>query len=192
MNYTVNFNRPRFNHFPTLNQKQSGKMIYPCSSGNGVFRNRNPYQVWIIYLMATHWCTKYTYIRRFGLSLYCFLINVYLQRSSMNVTKVDFDRAVSEVVEELKGINSLYAGQYDLLHSLMKNENIFYTSSTNSGKTLPGVIYPSVLKKLNSLGYNFPSRPKVLFLTALNSIKLSILSNVKGLGLAVNLLLVTI
>ena len=101
----------------------------------------------------------------------------------MNVTDAHYQKAVGEVVNELVGISNLYPGQYELLDALMRDQNIFYTSSTNSGKTLPGVIFPEILKKLNNLGYNFPRHPKVLFLTALNSIKLSLLSNVKSLGI---------
>ena len=95
----------------------------------------------------------------------------------------DLDRAISDVLENLVGINELYPGQYQLLQSLMENESVFYTSCTNSGKTLPTIIYPEILKILKNLGYNFPARPKVLFLTALNSLQLSLVSNVKHLGI---------
>ena len=45
------------------------------------------------------------------------------------------------------------------------------------------MIYPSVLKLLTKIGYSFPSNPKVLFITALNSIKLSLVNNVKAMGI---------
>ena len=78
----------------------------------------------------------------------------------MNVTDAHYQKAVGEVVNELVGISNLYPGQYELLDALMRDQNIFYTSSTNSGKTLPGVIFPEILKKLNNLGYNFPKHPQ--------------------------------
>ena len=70
-----------------------------------------------------------------------------------------------------------------LLQTLFEHDNIFYTQSTNGGKTLPTVIYPVILKKLNSMGYSFPPNPKVLFVTALNALQLSLINNVKGLGI---------
>ena len=101
----------------------------------------------------------------------------------VTVSPSDLDSAISDVLKNLVGINELYPGQYQLLQSLMENESVFYTSCTNSGKTLPTMIYTEILKKLNILGYKFPARPKVLFLTALNSLKLSLISNVKHLGI---------
>lgn len=102
----------------------------------------------------------------------------------VHVYEVDFKKAIKNVVINLTGIDDLYPGQYDLLEALMKNVNIFYTSATNSGKTLPAVIYPEVLKQLGSMGYQFPRNPKVLFVTQLNSIKLSLLNNVRSLGIS--------
>ena len=99
------------------------------------------------------------------------------------VNSSDLDSAVKDVLQSINGIDSLYPAQYELLHSLLNNENLFYTNSTNSGKTLPVVIYPQILRSLNKLGYKFPSQPKVLFVTALNSLKLSLVNNVKSLGL---------
>ena len=99
------------------------------------------------------------------------------------VSIADLDTAINAVLQNLPGINTLYPGQTELLNCLLKHDNLFYTSSTNSGKTLPIVIYPEILKHLNSIGYHFPSKPKVLFLTALNSLKLSLVNNVKTLGL---------
>ena len=40
-----------------------------------------------------------------------------------------------------------------------------------------------MLKQLKTIGYSFPKNPKVLFITALNSIQLSLLSNVRSLGI---------
>lgn len=95
----------------------------------------------------------------------------------------DLQRAVSQVVYQLKGIDDLYDHQYDLLRTILTNDHIFYTSSTNSGKTLPTVMYPQILKKLNSYGYSFPKNPKVLVLTPLNSLQLSHINSVSALGI---------
>ena len=91
--------------------------------------------------------------------------------------------AVKAVLENVDGISDLYPSQYEILTALLQNDTIFYTGSTNSGKTLPTVIYPEILKKLNSVGYSFPTNPKVLFVTALNSLQLSLMNNVRALGL---------
>ena len=90
--------------------------------------------------------------------------------------------AVDRVVGKINGIDELYPIQIQLLTSLVKKENTFFTSATNSGKTLPAVIFPHVLDELKKLGYN-NSSGKVLFVTALNSIKLSMVSSMKSLGL---------
>ena len=102
----------------------------------------------------------------------------------MDVHVTDFKKAVGIVVANLAGIDDLYPGQYELLEALMKNENIFYTSATNSGKTLPAVMFPEVLKQLRSMGYKFPRNPRTLFVTQLNSIKLSLHNNVQSLGIS--------
>ena len=93
------------------------------------------------------------------------------------------NEAIEAVLEGVHGIKELYPNQKELLASLFQHENIFYTDSTNSGKTLPTVLYPEILKKLNIKGYNFPENPKVLFVTALNSLQLSLVNNVRALGL---------
>ena len=80
----------------------------------------------------------------------------------------DFDTAVENVVRSLQGIVSLYPAQLDVLRHLVNQENIFVTQPTNSGKTSAPVILPKVLQELNKYGYEFPSDPKVLFITALN------------------------
>ena len=100
----------------------------------------------------------------------------------MNISPEVLKEAVDTIVDQLVGIDDLYPVQMDLLHSLLHEKNIFFTSATNSGKTLPAVIYPYVLEELCKLGYEVPSG-KVLFVTALNSIKLSMVSSVKALGL---------
>ena len=99
------------------------------------------------------------------------------------VTSSDLDDAIRVVLARLNGISDLYSDQYHLLRTIVDNDNIFYTNSTNSGKTLPAVIFPDILKHLNSVGYKFPSNPKLLFVTALNSLKLSLVNNVKSLGI---------
>ena len=98
------------------------------------------------------------------------------------VTTSDLNEAIRVVLLKLNGISQLYPDQHYLVNTLFEKDNIFYTNSTNSGKTLPAVIYPDILKELNSVGYKFPSNPKLLFVTALNSLKLSLVNNVKALG----------
>ena len=100
------------------------------------------------------------------------------------VSPLHLDKAIQAVLENLVGITSLYPNQHELLAALFENENIFYTDSTNSGKTLPAVIFPEILKNLNGQGYYmFPSKPKLLFVTALNSLKLSLVNNTKAIGI---------
>ena len=98
------------------------------------------------------------------------------------VLKDDLIVAVENVVEKIEGIDELYPIQMLLLSSLVKRENVFFTSATNSGKTLPAVIFPQVLDELIKLGYNISSG-KVLFVTALNSIQMSLVASMKSLGL---------
>ena len=100
-----------------------------------------------------------------------------------SVDPEDLDKAIANVLEGVQGIRELYPNQRELLATLFENENIFYTDSTNSGKTLPTVLFPEIIKKLNIAGYNFPENPKVLFVTALNSLQLSLVNNVKALEL---------
>ena len=99
------------------------------------------------------------------------------------VSSVDLDAAIQTVLEKLPGITDLYPNQKELLSALFQHESIFFTSSTNSGKTLPTVIFPLVIKELSSSGYNCPLNPKLLFITALNSLQLSLVNNVKALGI---------
>ena len=100
----------------------------------------------------------------------------------MEVLGEDLTKAVTSVLEKIDGIEQLYPIQMDLLSSLVRGDNVFLTSSTNSGKTLPAVLFPSVLDELIKLGYNLSSG-KTLFVTALNSIKISMLASMKALGI---------
>ena len=100
------------------------------------------------------------------------------------VTQEHLQQAVNAVVNTIEGVEELYTSQYEVLKALFENDNIFYTNSTNSGKTLPVVIYPEILKLLTSYGYKFPKNPKVLFVTALNSLKLSLVNSTKAMGVA--------
>ena len=99
------------------------------------------------------------------------------------VSSRDLDEAIKVVVTKLNGISNLYSDQHHLLRSIIDNDSIFYTNSTNSGKTLPTVIYPEILKHLNNIGYKFPPNPKLLFVTVLNSLQLSLVNNVRALGI---------
>ena len=100
-----------------------------------------------------------------------------------SVSSSDLTDAIQLVLAELNGIPNLYPDQYDLLRTIIDNDSIFYTNSTNSGKTLPTVIFPAIVKNLNNLGYKFPKNPKVLFVTVLNALQLSLISNVQALGI---------
>ena len=99
----------------------------------------------------------------------------------MEVSGEDLIKAVKSVLERIDGIDELYPIQFDLLSSLVRGDDVFLTSSTNSGKTLPAVLFPSVLDELIKLGYNL-SPGKTIFVTALNSIKLSMVATMKALG----------
>ena len=101
----------------------------------------------------------------------------------MKVYKKHFDIAVNHVVQTLDGIDNLFPHQIEPLRTLINGHNIFYTASTNSGKTLPPVLVPYVMHELNGLGYSYPRNPKIIFLTALDSIKLSLLTSMSKLGL---------
>ena len=102
----------------------------------------------------------------------------------MNIpTDEDIHQAIEEVISTLTGINNLYESQYKILSYLMQDEDIFFTSSTNSGKTLPTVIFPLILKKLHTRGFPYPECPKILYLTPLNSLQLSLVHNVTTLGI---------
>ena len=72
----------------------------------------------------------------------------------MTILKKDFDQAVHLVVQKLPGVTELYPSQTELLRCLVEKNDVFLTSPTNSGKTLPPVILPSVLSELNKMGYS--------------------------------------
>ena len=104
--------------------------------------------------------------------------------TKMVVQDTDFENAVKKVVCELPGIEQLYPTQLVLLRLLVKKENIFATSPTNSGKTLPALILPSLFIELNNLGYTeYTVEGKVLFVTALNSIQMSMISSARQMKL---------
>ena len=100
-----------------------------------------------------------------------------------SVSDDDFDTAVNNAVKTLKGIDALYPSQLKVLRHLVNQDNLFVTSPTNSGKTIAPVILPSILTELNKMGYEFTPRPKVLFLTNLNSIQISLISSMASLGI---------
>ena len=58
----------------------------------------------------------------------------------MNISPEVLKEAVDIVVDQLVGVTDLYPVQMELLHSLLQEKNIFFTSATNSGKTLPAVV----------------------------------------------------
>ena len=101
----------------------------------------------------------------------------------MEVLESDLTCAINTVIESLCGIDKLYDRQITILRHLVNKNNIFFTSATNSGKTLPPVILPRIMKELNKLGYSYPEDPKVLFITALNSLQASLASSLALLGL---------
>ena len=112
-------------------------------------------------------------------------LHIYLliSKTSMTVSKEDLEVAVGRVMKNLIGIDQLFPSQMQLLTILVEGHNTFYTAPTNSGKTLPPVLLPYVLYELQDLGYSYPQNPKMIFLTALNSIKISLVTSMKKLGI---------
>ena len=53
-----------------------------------------------------------------------------------SVSEEDLNLAIVNVVKQLNGIEMLYPSQINLLKCLIERSNVFYTSPTNSGKTL--------------------------------------------------------
>ena len=98
------------------------------------------------------------------------------------VLEEDLATAIKNVLENIEGISELYPLQIKLLSALVKQENVFFTASTNAGKTLPAVIFPQIVQELNKLGYGLSSG-KVLFVTPLNSIQMSMRSSLEVLGI---------
>ena len=101
-----------------------------------------------------------------------------------SISEADFLKAVKNVVQELEGISCLYDSHLEILRTLvMENSHVFLTAPTSSGKTLPPVLLPSVLHELSDFGYAVPSFSRILFVTAMNSIQLSLITSVTKLGL---------
>ena len=101
-----------------------------------------------------------------------------------SVSEADFLKAVENVVHKLEGISCLYNSQLEILRTLvMDSSHIFLTAPTSSGKTLPPVLLPCVLRELSDFGYAVPSFSRILFVTAMNSIQLSLITSVTKLGL---------
>ena len=101
----------------------------------------------------------------------------------MEVRDEEFENALNTVLLELPGITALFQSQWQVLKYLVNGDNIFLTSPTNSGKSLPPLILPKVCHELRKIGYSYPSEPRVLFVTALNSLQFSMLSNATQLGI---------
>lgn len=99
------------------------------------------------------------------------------------VSDEDLDTALDKVLSSIEGINSLYPNQYEVLKNIVNLNNVYVTSPTNSGKTIPPVILPSVIRELRVIGYDFPVVPRVLYVTNLNSIQLSLLASLSGFGI---------
>ena len=99
------------------------------------------------------------------------------------IAKEHLQQAIGKVISKIDSIDQLYPVQEQLIEALVMKGNIFFTSATNSGKTLPVAIYPLILDELKVMGYEVQSG-KVLFTTArLNSIKMSMVSNLKNFGI---------
>ena len=64
------------------------------------------------------------------------------------VSDEDLDTALDKVLSSIEGINSLYPNQYEVLKNIVNLNNVYVTSPTNSGKTIPPVILPSVIREL--------------------------------------------
>ena len=79
------------------------------------------------------------------------LKNIFFLQKMCSIKPEDIERAIEEVVKKLNGIDNLYPGQHEIILSLFHSDNIFFTSSTNSGKTLSAVIYPEILKYLGGM-----------------------------------------
>ena len=53
----------------------------------------------------------------------------------IRVKSEHLDKAIEDVLETVHGVRDLYPNQKELVETLFENDNIFYTDSTNSGKT---------------------------------------------------------
>ena len=91
--------------------------------------------------------------------------------------------AVCKVEEQLVGVDKLFTSQVDALRVLvMEDNNVFLSAPTSSGKTLIPVVYPLILSQLSDMGYNVPKFSRVLFVTAMNSIQISLEASILKLG----------
>ena len=100
-----------------------------------------------------------------------------------SIAESDFLAAVCKVEEHLVGVDKLFTSQLDALRVLvMEDNNVFLTAPTSSGKTLIPVVYPLILSQLSDMGYNVPKFSRVLFVTAMNSIQLSLEASILKLG----------
>ena len=106
-----------------------------------------------------------------------------LKKNKEMIAPEDLERAVNSVINHMNDIDNLYPVQMTLFKALLGKDNIFFTSATNSGKTLPVLIFPYIVEKLSEMGY--PTQGgKVLFVTPLNSIKMSMISNARMMGIS--------
>jgi len=92
---------------------------------------------------------------------------------SENVIKT----AIENAVLCLNGVRGLRPTQMQTVLDILYKRNIFKTAATGSGKTLPPCLVPLVARELRNLGVNsMPDNPHTLFLTPLNSIRDSLVS----------------
>ena len=103
----------------------------------------------------------------------------------MLVKEEDLLNAVKIVLAGLDGIDKLYDLQLQVIRMLVSDKSsLFLTAPTSSGKTLPPVMLPSVLKELHNIGYSdLLVNGCVLFITAMNSIQLSLYTSMIKLGI---------
>ena len=106
-----------------------------------------------------------------------------LKMSVRRILRADFHLALESIIEDLPGITSLFDSQKEVLKDLLNGDNVFLTLPTNSGKSLPPLILPRMCRELIKLGYSFPHKTRVLFVTALNSLQYSMIANAKDLGI---------
>ena len=90
--------------------------------------------------------------------------------------------AVKGVLSTLPTVHDLYQSQWEMLTALFTHDNIIFTASTYSWKTLPSVMYPLILKELRNFGYPSKEKSKILFVTELNALQLSLLQSVRKCG----------
>ena len=102
-----------------------------------------------------------------------------------SIDDADFTNSVKTVIGSLPGVTELYPHQLELLNCLVNRKNVIMTSPSNSGKTLPALILPRIFNELHSLGYEeLPADRKVLFVTALNSLQMSMVSSTRAMKIS--------